>query len=78
MWLVRCFENKSPGSEGVAGNGVPGFVSGPSVIPRLVVRGESFYFSCPLAGVIAVNTEGMSSEAQGCRDQAMVCGKIGL
>lgn len=44
MWLVRRFENKSPGREGVAVNGVPGFVSGPGVIPRQVVRQGHFIF----------------------------------
>lgn len=58
MWLVRRFENQSPGSEGVAVNGVPGFVLGPGVIPKQGSETGPFYFLCLWVGAITENTLG--------------------
>lgn len=65
MWLVRSFENKSAGSEGVAVNGLPSLVLGPGVIPKQGSETGPFYFSCLLVGVITENTPGKSLEARG-------------
>ena len=55
IWLVQCFEKKSPGHEGVAVKGVPGFASGPSVILRQAVKQGPMFFFRSAGRIITVN-----------------------